>query len=239
MAKEELENQTEELENEETKTEETGSGAPKSFVDFIEQNSRLLSIAGAALALLIVGLLFFFLYYMPNRELKAQNDIYMAQFAFHADSFALALNGRNTPGATPFKGFLQVADEYSFTKTGKLARYYAGICYLRLKKYQEAIGQLEKANPKDPLVGAARLNALGDAYAGLGKLEDAVRYYEKAAGYSDNEQYTPYYLFKTGLAYEKLGKKEDALKCYQRIKDNYPNSDEGRDIQKYIARAGG
>jgi TolA-binding protein len=43
-------------------------------------------------------------------------------------------------------------------------------------------------------------------------------------------------LLKAGLANEKQGKKDEAKKIYEKVRDNYPNSDEGRDIEKYIAR---
>lgn len=236
MANEEIDNNIEEVENE---VEETGSGAPKTLVELFETHKQKIAIGGGVLALLIVGLLYFFLQHLPAQELKAQDEVYMAQFAFNADSFALALNGRSTPGTIPFKGFLQIADEYGMTKTGNTARYCAGVCYLRLKKFAEAAEQLKKSSPSDQVVGAVRLNAIGDALAGAGNMEEAISYYAKAADYSANETYTPYYLLKTGLANEKQGNKEAALKYYQKIKDKYPNSDEGREIQKYITRVGG
>ena len=51
----------------------------------------------------------------------------MAEIYFEKDSFNLALNGDLNSA-----GFIDIADDYSSTKTGKLANYYAGICYLNL-----------------------------------------------------------------------------------------------------------
>jgi tetratricopeptide (TPR) repeat protein len=96
---------------------------------------------------------------------------------------------------------------------------------------------LDKFSTNDAILGALKLSATGDAYSETGKFDEAVKYYEKAANFSDNENYTPYFLFKTGLAYEKEKKYADAKKLYEKIRDQYPTSDEGHDIEKYIARA--
>jgi hypothetical protein len=42
---------------------------------------------------------------------------------------------------------------------------------------------------------------------------------------------------KAALAQEELGKFEDAVKLYERIKKEFSESQEARDIDKYIARA--
>ena len=198
---------------------------------FVEENKQKVMIGGGVVALLIVGVIYLFAKYLPEQNLKAQKAMYMAEFAFAKDSFALALNGNAAN-----KGFSQVANDYGWTASGKLANYYAGICALNLKKYDDAVKYLDKFSTSDPIIGALRLNALGDAKAELGNIDDAISSYEKAAAFSDNESYTPYYLFKAGLANEKAKKPEEAKKLYQQLKDKYPNSEEGRDIEKYIAR---
>ncbi|HLP52430.1 MAG TPA: tetratricopeptide repeat protein [Chitinophagales bacterium] len=220
----ELENVSDSLEN--------GFGKVQQFVD---NNQQKVLIGGGVVLAIVIALVYVFGFYIPGQNLKAQKAIYMADFAFAKDSFELALNGRTT-GVTPFKGYAQVAKDFSMTKTGKLASYCAGVCCLHLKKFDEATKYLDACSPNDPIIGALRLSDLGDAYTELGKFDEGVKYYEKAANYSDNEAYTPYFLFKTGLAYEHQKKNAEAKKFYEKVRDNYPKSDEGRDIEKYIAR---
>ncbi len=203
--------------------------------NFIEEKKPLM-IGGGILAVVLIAVIYIFGKWIPDRELKALNEIYMAQFAFEKDSFNIALNGGKTSEGKPFKGFLAVANDYGMTHTAKLANLYAGICYLNLKKYQEAVTYLDKGNVSDPVLGAIRLNDMGDAYSEMGKMDDAIGYYEKAAAYSDNEKFAPLFLLKAGMAYEKQKKLADAKKTYEKIRDQYPNSDEGRDIEKYIIR---
>jgi len=52
--------------------------------------------------------------------------MFFAEQYFEKDSLKLAMNG---DGTNP--GFIQIIDEYGSTKSGNLARYYLGICYLK------------------------------------------------------------------------------------------------------------
>jgi tetratricopeptide (TPR) repeat protein len=203
--------------------------------NYIDNNKQTVLIAGGIVLVIGLALLYVFAMYLPGQNLKAQKAVYMADFAFGKDSFALALNGRAV-GGTPFKGYAQIAKDFSMTKTGKLANYSAGVCCLHLKKFDEAKTYFDKCSPNDPIIGAIRLNDLGDAYAETGNLDEGIKYYEKAANFSDNEAYTPYFLFKTGLAFEHQKKNEEAKKYFEKVRDKYPNSEESREIEKYIAR---
>ncbi len=228
-----------ELQEETVETvEQANEKTPFNMEEFYENNKKAVSIGAGVVALLVLGAVYVFAKWLPEQTLKAQTEMRYAEFSFAKDSFNLALNGR-TSGTTPFKGFAFIAKEYSLTKPGKLASHYAGICCLNLKKYQDAVDYLDKASVNDPVIGAVRLSALGDAYAELGKMDDAVNYYQKAANYATNDIYTPFFLMKAGMAFEKQGKKEEAQKLYEKIRDEYPNTEEGRDIEKYIARVGG
>lgn len=218
-------------------TQETNTGN-SGFNQLLQDKQKQLLIGGGAVVLLLAAVLFGVMVWLPGQNLKAQKEMYMAEFEFAKDSFQTALNGRSiaAPGQTTFKGFVQIGKEYGMTKAGKLANYYAGVCYLNLGKYQEAVDYLEKGKVDDAVIGAVRLNAIGDAYAGLNKIEEAAKHYEKAGSYSDNERFTPLFLWKAGMAYESLGQNDKALKLYEKVRTNYPLSDEGRDIEKYIVR---
>ena len=63
----------------------------------------------------------------------------------------------------------------------------------------------------------------------------AVAWFEKAAKKSDN-MFSAGYLLKAGVTSEELGDDTRALAFYQQIKDNYPQSMEAYDIDKYISR---
>ncbi|GAH52704.1 unnamed protein product, partial [marine sediment metagenome] len=52
----------------------------------------------------------------------------------------------------------------------------------------------------------------------------------------DNVFINPIYLMKAGQVYESQEKFQKALETYQKIKDNYPESQEAQKIEKYIAK---
>ena len=80
---------------------------------------------------------------------------------------------------------------------------------------------------------------LGDAYSELNKKDEAAEQYKKAGTYFDkDDMFSPEYLFRAGYLYESLGKTQEAIVMYQLIKDKYPNTQRGFDIDKYLARLG-
>lgn len=200
--------------------------------DFYGKNKNIILFALAAIVLIIGGTIGYKRFFKEPNEKKAQESIFAAQNYLAVDSFKLALNG---DGNT--YGFLQVIEKYGSTKAGNLAKYSAGICYVKLGEYQKGIDQL-KAFSSDDLVLQPLANGLiGDAYMELNKATDAVSYYKKA-GAADNELISPIYLLRAGLALEKANKPQEAIAIYQEIRKKYPQTNEGREMDKYLARLG-
>ena len=86
------------------------------------------------------------------------------------------------------------------------------------------------------MVSPAIDGLIGDCYADMDQLDEALKYFEKAAKNADNEILSPIYLKKAGLAYEAKGDTAAAIASYQKIKDKYLNSQEAATIDKYIQR---
>lgn len=199
---------------------------------FFDKNKKMILIVTGLLVVVVGGYLFWNMRVKGPREVEASNQLFKAEYYFGLDSFNLALNGRGSD----FMGFLQIVDEYGSTEAGNLARYYAGVCYLRMGKFQESIDMLKDFHSDDVLVGPIALGCIGDAYRELGQPEEAVVYYEKAAKKNDNSFTTPMFLKKAGMTYEEdLQNYDKALEAYKKIQLNYINTTEGRDIGKYIA----
>jgi len=201
--------------------------------DFITKNKT--AIFGL-LGLLLVGILGFYIWknlIVPPKEKNAQIDLYEAQNYFEKDSFNLALNGDGN-----YPGFLDVIDDYGSSDAGNLAKYYAGVSYLNLGNYEEAIDYLKQFSSNDMVVSSMALGGIGDANMQLGNTDEGIKYYEKAIANSDNHVTAPMYHFRAGLAKEQNGDMEGAKKHYEIIKNEYPDSAEGRDVAKYLARVG-
>jgi len=198
---------------------------------YFEKNSKIISIVFGAAVVIALLLLATHHFYSSPREKKAKEQMFVAEQYFEKDSFNLAINGDGN-----YPGFLDIIDNYGSTKAGKIARYYTGISSLHLGKYQEAIDYLEGFKTDDLMLAPVVLGATGDAYYELGNKEKALKLYIKAAELNPNAFTSPIYYLKAGNLYEALGTKDKALAAYKVIKDKYAESNEGRTIDKYIAR---
>lgn len=197
---------------------------------FLEENYKSLLI-GLGVIIVLVGIGWLGKLYLNKRNDEAQSQIFQAEKYFAADSIKLALNGDGN-----YLGFIDINKDYKLTRSGNLASYYAGICYLKLGEYQEAINYLDKYSKKDKVIGSIAIGATGDAYVELGDLDKGIAKYIEAADYADNSFNTPLFLMKAGELYELKGNFAEALKLYERIELKYPESTEGTAIDKYIAR---
>jgi tetratricopeptide (TPR) repeat protein len=197
---------------------------------FLEENYKVLLIALGVLVVL-AGLFYLGRIYLGKKNTEAQSQMYQAERWLEMDSVKLALNGDGN-----YLGFIDIADNYKMTKAGNLARYGAGICYLHLGQYQDAIDYLTKYSKKDKVIGSIATGATGDAYVELGDLDKGVAKYIEAADMAKNSFNTPIFLMKAGQIFELQQKYAEALKLYERIKNEYPESTEGTTIEKYIAR---
>lgn len=199
---------------------------------YINENKKSISLIAVAIVILVGGYWAYKNLYITPLDEEAQGKMFQAERYFEMDSLQLALNGN-----TEFYGFLSIIDEYSGTPTANLAHYYAGIAYLKLKEYDKAIEYLENFDSDDKIVASIALGAIGDAYSEKGELSKAVEYYKNAAYRYENQFVTPIYLMKAALVLESQNNYKEALEFYKEIQENYPNTNEGRDIEKYIARA--
>ena len=156
----------------------------------------------------------------------------MAELYFKKDSFNLALDGDGQ-----YAGFLDIADDYGSTNIGQLANYYAGICYLHLGEYENAIEYLEDFSSDDILLSSLALGCIGDAYLELGDSDNAMDAYEDAVSNSNNEFTAPRFMMKLAMLHELNGDYSEALELYKTIKKDFKESIEASGIEKYIARA--
>lgn len=196
---------------------------------FIEKHQTLLLSIFGAIALIIAGG-FMYKYYINGQNELAQDEMFQAVYYFEQDSLDLALRGDGNN-----YGFLDIIDEYGSTKAGNLANFYAGACYMRKGTFNSAIPFLKDFSSSDLLLMARAYSMLGDAYMDQDDFTTAADYYEKAAAYKPNEQFTPTYLMKAALAYTKNGQDDKAIQKYDRIIEDYRNTPEYNNARKYKA----
>ena len=200
---------------------------------FFQKNGKTLAYASLAVVVVCAAVFCWYKFVHQPKVEEAQGQMAWAEENFRnaADStgYALALYGDGN-----VLGFEQIAKEYG-SKAGKAVNFYAGICEFNLKNYESAIKYLKAYNGKDTILSARADACIGDAYVGLEDYKTALGYFEKAAAAADNV-YTAGYLLKAGIVAEELGDNAKALEYYNVILDQYPQSMEAYDVDKYIGR---
>jgi tetratricopeptide (TPR) repeat protein len=197
---------------------------------FIEDNQK--SIIRVVTVLLALTAIFLGLkrFYLLPRENEARSQMFVAEQYFETDSFNLALYGDGN-----YSGFIEIIQDYGLTKAANLSQYYAGISYLRLGEYEDALSYLRKFRCRDKMVAPIAEGAKGDACVELGEMEKGLDYYLKAAGKSKNNFTTPIYLVKAAQVYEHLQDYNKALDIFNRIKSDFPDYARNNNVDKYIA----
>ncbi len=198
---------------------------------FIERNQKIITIGIAVIVIVVLGFFGFKRYYLQPREKEAQSQMYMAEKYFEKDSLNKALNGDGS-----YPGFLTIIDDYTMTKSANLARYYAGMIYLKKGEFQNAIDNLKKYKSRDVLVASMAKAGIADAYLELGDKESAEKNYRTATESFKNEFTTPVILMKLAWLYDDQKTYDKALAIYEQIQKDYPKSNEARGIERYITR---
>ncbi|RLD62648.1 MAG: hypothetical protein DRI95_12835 [Bacteroidetes bacterium] len=208
---------------------------------WIEKNQRIIFTGLIAVAVIILGYLAYNKYIVEPNEIEAADELaYPKKYFEQAQNTSIAVDSLfnlSLNGADGKYGLVDIAENYSNTKAGNLAKYMSGIAYLKTGDYENAIKYLSDFSSDDEMLGALALGNIGDAFAEINQPNDALRYYMDAAKFKDNNFTTPLYLFKAGeiaMELEEYSKAEDA---FIKIRDEYSKSDEATNINIYIQRA--
>lgn len=188
---------------------------------FVIKYKKQIITALVAAVIGVGGTLAYIYGYAKPREEKAQEllGVVMQKYVMTQD-FEHALKGE---GKT--LGLIVIADKYSSTDAGNIAKYEAGICNFNLGKTKEAIKYLEDFSAQDDAtVSAQALYALGNCYATDKQFDKAVSIFKKAAEATSVPALCAEYLFQAGLILENQKKNNEALEVYQNIKKQYPTA---------------
>jgi len=204
------------------------------------KHKKNIFIAIIVLIIIIAGYFCYKAYVSGPREQEASTVLAKGQEYFANQQFDKALKG----DGVGYTGFVKIASDYSNTNAGNLANLYAGLCYANLDKWNDAVKYLEEFSTSDDMmISPASMAALGNAYAHVKQLDNAVECLKKAAKMADskadnktNNSLSPVFLIQAGEILESQGKKDEALSIYKDIKEKYVNAPISGEIDKYIER---
>ena len=193
---------------------------------------KQISITLVVIVLGVAGWYGYTEYIVKPKEEKAADALFRAQQYFSMDSSNLVLNGDGQS-----KGVLYVLKNYSGTRSANLCKYYAGVSYLKLGDFNNAVKYLKGFSTDAKQIQLLAYGCLGDAYSELNNKEEAIANYKKAAtAFDQDENNSAEYLFHAALLEESTGKSKEAIETYKELKDKFPKTDKGFQADKYINR---
>jgi len=197
---------------------------------FYEEYRRVAQGLGVALLVLVLAIPGY-IYYHQQQEQAANQELGRILPVYEQQSYQLALDGT---GDRP--GLLTIADEYSNTDAGNLATFYVANALYRLEEYDRALTYFERFEKSQDFIGASAYGAQAAIHENKGNFERAAQLYEQAATQYTNKLTAPGFLLSAGQAYEEAGQYEAAMNVYQRIQEEYPDSEQASNVERYMAR---
>ena len=202
---------------------------------FWDKNGKFLTYGLIGILIVVGGYFGYKNFISEPKQREAADKSYTAQDYFAVDSFALALNG---DGVNP--GFIKIADQFSGSEAGNLAKYYAGVCFVQLNQNDKAVQYLKDFSTDSKPVQQRAYKLLGDAYGDLGNAKEALNYYKKAANYFPKDiTASADALFSAAyLAQHIVKDNKEAIELYKQLKAKYGNTQQGAEADKYLAQLG-
>jgi tetratricopeptide (TPR) repeat protein len=203
--------------------------------DFVLSRKRQI-LAGLGIGVLVALAVFGFYYHSAHQNEKAKDELSQALKTY--ESPIVAASQPQTPGSTDelsFRNssekyekalaeFQRVIKDYPSRPSGKIGRYYAGLCLNSLKRKAEAVAMLEPLSKERSDYGALAQSALATVYENSGDLAKAAQIYQQIV--NDGSPVTPKNVSLMHLArlYEEQNKTTEAAKTYQQVVKDFPGS---------------
>lgn len=210
--------------------------------EWVAKNQKPIFIIIGIVVIAVLGYLGYERFVNKPKQHEAAGEMAQSQQYFQSaldasgsqkDSlYILSLNGNGGK-----YGFLDIIENYGGTDAANLSHYYAGMAFLNTGKYKQAIDELQSFSSDDEILAPLAKGAIGDAFMNNGQPGEAVDYYEKAASMRDNDFTTPKFLRKAGIAALKAKDASEAEKYFTKLKDNYPDAPEAKNLEVFIGKA--
>src|SRR5277367_6762745 len=191
-------------------------------------------LAAAILAIVIVAVGYFgWRFYIDRQTVQATAALDIATRAYSARIGAVP--DPNDPGEAFYPNeaarsedavqkFTAVAEKYPNTNPGRLAAYYAALCYEDLERHNQALEQLKKiSSGKDKELVAMAQYQTGVIYERSGKTADAAKIFRDLADHSSVFVPRPLVLLELAQTLRQSDPKE-AANVYEQLKKEFPNT---------------
>ena len=184
---------------------------------------------GAAAVVVVIAAIVYFGNEAQKTEVEASAALAKASRMYQSGNYEAAIQG-NTATDTP--SLEEVADKYSGSEAGEIARVYLANSYFYTGDYDKAIENYEDYSGGNKLYKAAALAGIAACYEAKGEIEKAAKYFRDAAYTYENNASNSQYLLNAAVDYIKVKEYDEAKPLLENLKENYATSEEAREAGK-------
>ncbi len=204
------------------------------FLMWYEENKKIVSYVTTGVIVLAILIVVYVNNRNANNE-KAATELgkvfsYYDAGASDVNQYNIAINGLPEKNVMGLKA---IVENYGGSPSGELAGFYLANAYYATGKIDEALKMFDDFSSSDPLLSASAIAGVAACYESKGNYDEAATNFEKAAGYKTES--AAEYLQSAARNYGLKGEKEKALGLCKRIKKEFPQSTQARDIDRLIA----
>lgn len=197
------------------------------------ETNRTVVYGGLVVVIVALAMIFGFSYIQSSKNAEAADLMAEAVARYESGDYAAAIDGDMF-----FTGLVEIAEKFGGTKAGNLARFYAADALYRTGDLERSLAFFHAYDKDGDYIGAS-------AYAGEaaisetnGDFNSAGDLYLRAATIFESNVTSPDYLMKAARSYEASDDASAARKVYERLREDYPVSREGQNVEFYLARLG-
>ena len=201
----------------------------KAYGYFEENKSKVFTYIAAVVV--AIGLAAFYVNHRIQNNKAAGVELAKVMDLYDNGSYLEAIEGKQ---GTELVGLKKIVQDYGSTENGEYAKVYLANSYNRLGKFDEALKYYEDYSGSNKLFRAAALAGEAGYYADKKDYEKAADLYVKASKVSEHNVQNSEYLLNAGVNYLSADKNEMAKDIFSKIKKDYGNSPEARNINQYL-----
>lgn len=187
---------------------------------------------GAAAIIILIAAIVYYGNQSKTAEIEASAALAKAEKVYQSGNYQSVIDGSSAGGGLTLA---EVADNYSGSEAGEVARVYLANSYFYTGDYENALDNYEDYSGSIPLYKATAAAGIASCYEAMGETEKAAKKYKDAAfTYADNAMNSQY-LLNASVNYIKVNENDEAESLLTKLKEEYPTSPEAREADRYLA----
>lgn len=197
---------------------------------YIQENqSKVLLYAGIIVVVIAAG--YFYVSNKIKNNVTAGEELGAVMQLYDSGDYLEAIQGKPESNIT---GLKKIVEDYGSTDNGEIAKIYLADSYSMLQKFADALKYYEDYDGDNPLFKAAALAGQAGYYASQKQYEKAAELYQEAAEVSPQNTLNAEYLVNAAELYFNNNQRDKAKDLFQKIKNDYPQTQEGNLASKYL-----